>query len=263
MTEIWTVFRFAFCSNDIDMMLNTLTDYQGNYSSQSKWSCKYWKLILFGLCTSTTVIAAADAVFGDGLEDWSFQLWVQERAYFFSEDVFLWTYQNLRNRTRELSTTYASTVTPKTVLFAVASTILNFASNMYIGTVRDLALVAAITVYFLVHCFMKDIEGTMETPQNDNEAVQADILARRQKLWKQYRELRIVFKAVNKMFETLFTLLHVDNLLLYGYFVSMSTDEESRVAIQYILYAANLAKSELTYFLAGRVAAKVMSPELS
>lgn len=76
-------------------------------------------------------------------------------------------------------------------------------------------------------------------------------------MWKLYRTTRIVFAAINDVFDPLLMLFHVTNVLRYAFLMERIIFPDEATAFTYIHLLYDIGKSEAIYLTATSISQQV------
>lgn len=211
-----------------------------------------------GLGIMTVILAILRSVVSIEIEKLSVENITLVSSLLISEDLFIWSPQNLNITSHQLDDQFGAQVNLNAVLLAAVKIIRDFSYHIQSGMIWDLLLNVVFAMHCWMTCFMTLVNDVKDNISDENLEKQSEHLQRKRELtWEIYRELKSVFKAVNDLFDPLLILFHLTNVLRYAIFLERCVYLINSPAMIYIQIVYDIVRSEVIYVAASRVAQQV------
>ncbi len=257
LTKSQHIYTMTFQKKMVDKMLNSMNQYEHKYNNKTDTSVTFRFATLLGICT---VLIVALRYLTDGIFEWSLKDLILENSAEFGTNAFVWNHENLTNKEDQIYEKYGEKITITTVAFGTYTFMADMSSGIQMDSIRNLFLLLAWNMYSIVNDFMKRLNKTTKNVSPNDDIASDELQANREACWSMYLDLKGVVADSNDVNDGMLKILHVDNLLLYAHFVTICITKSNTTMANIIYYLWTIAKSELTYHIAGLIAGFVSTP---
>lgn len=174
-------------------------------------------------------------------EEWSFQQFIGIESYLFKATFFVWNPSNWKNKTDDLWED-SFDQSPLSVTAGMLGAIVNCYGWLQQQVLIDIALLLS----FDMTQHMSRLIGLVK-----DENASLDMK------WTEYEELKKSSNKINDTFQHFLSLAHVNNLLLFSYFLLRVYYRKSS-SVYILLHGVRVAKIILTYCINSSTAQKVI-----
>lgn len=253
-TKVYYVYLFVLLEKNLVQMLTSLTTlrkFRSKISTANKLeisSIKY--AIKLGL--SSIVMSVISTIWYYGVAEWTPKTAILDNSYSTGVGLFVWTKQNMENGTylSSIDVEYGTEFNTNTLILGSFGMILTFCSNVHNQVTGDLMQTNAETLKME----MKSLQVKIKNTENDEKNGRLDGFFREDGEWMHSRLLNHAVHHSNNALDILMKCKHVNNLMLFVFFVLNVFDGQLSLAfLAYLVY--NVCKSSYTY----RIAAKASS----
>ncbi len=257
--NVMSLLTSAYCSYSlcreweaVKKMNNVISSYENKLVTSTKRPA--FCLVVAAI---TLFLSVCMSLLISDIRDFTITTAILESSYLMSEDLFLWSPQNLNLSIEKLDEEYGNDLNSIEIILAVVKIVRDFAYFLQDGMFWDLI----VCVVFTLFCWMKILMGYVtEVVDNvlDRTSEEWGVLQqKRERVWMMYREIRVVFDAVNDVFDPILILFHALNVLRYAFFMENIIYPGKINPLTYVHFLYNIVKSEITYILASRIAQQV------
>lgn len=174
-----------------------------------------------------------------------------------SEDLFLWSSKNLNLSIQKLDEEFGNDLNSTEIIFAIIRVFRDFAYFLQDGMFWDLIGCVVFTMYYWMKNFMGHVTEVVDNVLDETSEQWRVLQQNREQVWRMYVGIRIVFEAINNVFNPLLVLYHVTNVLRYAFFMEIVIYPADENSLTYVHFLYNIVKSEMTYVVASRIAQQV------
>lgn len=245
---------YTFCYNwdIVKKMTHALTSYE------NKWEIINKKPV-FCIATAmvTIILALLKAILIVDSDHVSLEEALLETSVEMSEDLFMWSSKSMNVTFIKLSETFGSDLNSLNMLLAVTKIIRDFAFHLQHGMMWDLIGIIVVTLFSWIKFFMIFVSEVVENVLDESSEEWRILQRKREHVWMIYREIRVVFEAVNDVIGPLLLLFHATNVLRYAFFMEHLIYPGDAKTLTYVDLIYNIVKSEIIYMIASRIAQQV------
>ncbi len=201
--------------------------------------------ILIGI--SSMVVSMFQTIWASGLIGWTPEKTILYHSNEMASDFFIWTTDNLKDGKlhQTINDLYGRHLASTSSLIGALRMIMLFCSNMHMDAVTNLMLTNAETL----KQEMGVLEGKINNPENDAENISLSEFLDADGQWAHFKLIRPVIKENNVAMDALMKYKHVNNLMMFVYFVMNAFDGNFPLAnVIRLLY--NIAETSYTYRVA-------------
>ncbi len=213
----------------------------------------------FVLCTVTVALATIRAIFVVDFDEISAENIILLSSLELSEDLFMWNSVDLNNTTLQMQIEFGTNVNSVTLLMGIFKIFENAAFALLQGMMWDIIGNVLLVMFCWMMFFILSVKAVVENAPHGEQEKAMRLQKMRVVVWKAYRQIRVVFAAVNEVIGPLLMLYHVTNVLRYAFLMEQIIYPDETNAFTYIYMLYDIVKSEIVYLTATNIAQQVIN----
>ncbi len=238
--------------NDVKSMVQAMNIYETNWEGKNAKPA-----FSFILGTVTVALATIKALLDVDFDEMTLENIILLSSHELSEDLFLWSSGELNITTLKLQIDFGTSITSATLLMGFFKIFQNVAFALQQGMMWDIIGNALLVLFCWMTVFITTVRAVVENAPEGEQEQAMRLQMMRVVVWKAYRQIRVVFAAVNEVFGPLLMLYHVTNVLRYAFFMEQVIYPDGANALTYIHILYDIVKSEIVYLAATNIAQQV------
>ncbi len=252
-TKLYYVYLFVRIQKRFSLMLfkiNTLRAFRKSNSSKSHSPMKY--AVILGI--SSILMSIIQNIWLVGVGQWTPKKGILYHSYATAIGLSAWSKENMGNGTwfHAIKEDYSCKANTTNMFLGVFGLIINLCSSLHNEATGDLMQMLAETVREEMQCLQNKINKT----ESDEQNITLAGFFRKNGEWKHSHLLTQAIDGCNDTLDPLMKFKHVNNLMLYVFFVLNFFDGDHSMAyLVYLLY--DICKSSYTYRIAVEASALV------
>lgn len=256
-TKVYYVYLFVFAQKQFSQMiigLNKLRAFRmtTSYSNSTNISLTVNYAVKLGI--SSILMTFIQSILYSGVGSWTPQKGILKHSYATALGLQLWSKEQMGNDTwfDYIVDEYQSKINTTNIYLGTFGLITHFCSYLHNEATGDLMLTQAETIREEMQCLQNRISKT----ENDEQNITLAGFFRENGEWVHSRLLTQAIDCCNDTLDPIMKYKHVNNLMLYVFFVLNFLDGDYSLAfLAYLLY--DICKSSYTYRIAAEASTLV------